>query len=188
MNLLRNQLPNVLSLARLVGSLMLLWKLPALSTPVILTLFGMLGLTDFLDGWLARRWKIASERGALLDGIADLVFYPTAAWLLYRFHPEVILANAVLIGLTFALLAVTMAVSVIRCGKLVLLHTHLSRAAGVIAVLAVFATFIWPIPAWIAGVAIVYNIAFLESIVIFWRFGAVSADTRSLRELQTPRA
>lgn len=188
LNTLHLQLPNALSIARLLGSPLLIWALPALSTPAMLILFGLLGLTDFLDGWLARRWKIASEAGALLDGLADLVFYPTAAWLLYSFHPQVILANAALIGFTFALLAITMAVSVLRCGKLVLLHTQLSRVAGVMAVLAVFATFAWSIPAWIAGVAILYNIAFLESIVIFWRYGAVSADTRSLRALQTPRA
>ena len=33
------------------------------------------GLTDVLDGWLARKTGRASEFGARLDSVADLLFY-----------------------------------------------------------------------------------------------------------------
>lgn len=32
------------------------------------------GASDFLDGWIARRWKLASWQGGLLDAIADKLF------------------------------------------------------------------------------------------------------------------
>jgi phosphatidylglycerophosphate synthase len=32
------------------------------------------GASDFLDGWCARRWKVASWQGGLLDAIADKGF------------------------------------------------------------------------------------------------------------------
>lgn len=32
------------------------------------------GATDFLDGWCARRWKVASWQGGLLDAVADKMF------------------------------------------------------------------------------------------------------------------
>lgn len=32
------------------------------------------GFSDFLDGWLARRWQVQSWQGGLLDGIADKLF------------------------------------------------------------------------------------------------------------------
>ena len=32
------------------------------------------GASDFLDGWCARRWKVASWQGGLLDAIADKMF------------------------------------------------------------------------------------------------------------------
>ncbi len=32
------------------------------------------GLSDFLDGWVARRWQVQSWQGGLLDGIADKLF------------------------------------------------------------------------------------------------------------------
>jgi cardiolipin synthase len=39
-----------------------------------LGLVGLAGLTDFLDGWIARRGKWTSRSGALIDPIADRVF------------------------------------------------------------------------------------------------------------------
>jgi phosphatidylglycerophosphate synthase len=39
-----------------------------------LALVGVAGLTDFLDGWIARRAKVTSRWGALIDPIADRVF------------------------------------------------------------------------------------------------------------------
>lgn len=39
-----------------------------------LALVGVAGATDFLDGWIARRAKVTSKWGALIDPIADRVF------------------------------------------------------------------------------------------------------------------
>jgi cardiolipin synthase (CMP-forming) len=39
-----------------------------------LGLIGLASFTDFLDGWLARRQRITSRLGAILDPIADRVF------------------------------------------------------------------------------------------------------------------
>ncbi len=36
------------------------------------------GFSDFLDGWCARRWKVASWQGGLLDAVADKMFMLTA--------------------------------------------------------------------------------------------------------------
>lgn len=32
------------------------------------------GFSDFLDGWVARRWQVQSWQGGLLDGVADKLF------------------------------------------------------------------------------------------------------------------
>ena len=42
--------------------------------PTRVALIGVASLTDFLDGWLARRTKVASRFGALLDPVADRFF------------------------------------------------------------------------------------------------------------------
>ena len=68
------RLPNLLSCSRLVLAA------GFVATVVPETRVGLIGVaavTDFLDGWLARRVHATSRWGALLDPIADRVFVLT---------------------------------------------------------------------------------------------------------------
>lgn len=69
-----SQLPNQLTLARIMAIPFLLFVYPFgfQTTNVICALvFGAAGLTDILDGYLARLYNQESRLGALLDPIAD---------------------------------------------------------------------------------------------------------------------
>lgn len=67
--------PNLLSLTRLGMAAAFAWDdRPVVRTWLILSA----ALTDFLDGWLARRANLASRWGALLDPVADRMFVFTA--------------------------------------------------------------------------------------------------------------
>ena len=67
-------LPNLLTLSRILA-IPVLVVLAALGSPVgdllAMLLFTAAGLTDWLDGHLARTWKQQSEVGRMLDPIAD---------------------------------------------------------------------------------------------------------------------
>jgi cardiolipin synthase (CMP-forming) len=64
-------LPNIVSLSRVV----LAAGFVALhSSNGRFVLVAVAGATDFLDGWIARRARVTSRWGALLDPIADRVF------------------------------------------------------------------------------------------------------------------
>jgi cardiolipin synthase len=81
---LKKILPNALSVFRLVDAILLfvLWKFSLKNSIFILLIF--LGiLSDFLDGFLARRLKATSRLGAILDPVADKVFVNTLFLLLY---------------------------------------------------------------------------------------------------------
>jgi cardiolipin synthase len=64
-------LPNAISLSRVGLALGF-----ALSdgAPVRLALIAAASITDVMDGWLARRQRVASRFGALLDPVADRLF------------------------------------------------------------------------------------------------------------------
>lgn len=66
-------LPNCITFFRIIGTLCLLF-MPACST-MFLLIYTLAGVTDVLDGWLARKTGTASAWGARLDSIADLFFY-----------------------------------------------------------------------------------------------------------------
>ena len=62
---------NALTVSRIVLSIALLAP-PALS-PAFLLICALAGVTDMLDGYVARRTGTESELGARLDSIADLI-------------------------------------------------------------------------------------------------------------------
>lgn len=64
-------LPNVVSLSRFV---LAAGFLASSSNGERVALVGVASLTDFLDGWLARRRNAVSRWGALIDPIADRAF------------------------------------------------------------------------------------------------------------------
>jgi cardiolipin synthase len=68
------RLPNLLSCSRLV---LAAGFVASNGTDARVTLIGAAALTDFLDGWLARRVHATSRWGAMLDPIADRVFVLT---------------------------------------------------------------------------------------------------------------
>ncbi|CAM5255554.1 CDP-diacylglycerol--glycerol-3-phosphate 3-phosphatidyltransferase [Streptomyces fumanus] len=70
-------IPNILSMARLVGVPLFLWLIlrPEFGGPKsdgwALLVLALSGISDYLDGKLARRWNQVSSLGRLLDPAAD---------------------------------------------------------------------------------------------------------------------
>lgn len=127
---------NALSSLRIILSVALLAP-PALS-PTFLALYAAAGLTDMLDGFVARRTKTESELGARLDSAADLTL---AVICLAKVLPAVAVP-AWLWSWVAAIAAVKVAnvVSglVVR-RRLIMLHTTANKAAGLVAFLVPFA-------------------------------------------------
>lgn len=78
-------LPNALTWLRiaLIPLFVLLFFLPVWwGRPAAAVTFGVAGLTDWLDGYLARKYDVASNFGAFLDPVADKLLVVTALVLL----------------------------------------------------------------------------------------------------------
>ena len=63
---------NIVTISRILFSVILL-AFPPCSFPFI-TLYLLCGVTDVLDGFAARRLHTESEKGAMLDSMADMAF------------------------------------------------------------------------------------------------------------------
>jgi CDP-diacylglycerol--glycerol-3-phosphate 3-phosphatidyltransferase len=70
-------LPNVISILRIAGSTSLLFC-DVKGWP-FWTLYALCGLSDILDGWLARKLHAESRTGAVLDSVADIIFVACCA-------------------------------------------------------------------------------------------------------------
>ena len=71
------RLPNVISVLRVAGSIGLLFC-DVVGWP-FWSLYVLCGLSDILDGWLARRLHAESKTGAILDSVSDIVFVACCA-------------------------------------------------------------------------------------------------------------
>jgi cardiolipin synthase len=123
-------LPNLLTLSRIVAIplVILTFFLPAPVGPWAgCVLFAAAGVTDWLDGQLARRWHQQSEWGRVLDPIADKLLVATILFMLAAlqritpvtiFPALVILAREILVsGLREHLAMLQVPVPVSRLAK-----------------------------------------------------------------------
>lgn len=80
------QLPNALTVLRLglipVFVVLVLAADGARSIPAAVV-FGLAGITDQVDGWLARRWHVESQFGKFVDPLADRLMIDAAVVLLW---------------------------------------------------------------------------------------------------------
>ena len=83
------QLPNALTILRFVAIPVFVVLLvrdqdgPSWAAGIV---FGLAGITDQLDGWLARRWHVESEFGKVADPLADRLMIDAAVILLLAAH------------------------------------------------------------------------------------------------------
>jgi cardiolipin synthase len=64
-------IPNALTMLRLSGTPLCLWVIAQGGLTAAFWIFFAICLTDWLDGYLARRWNASSTLGQILDPLAD---------------------------------------------------------------------------------------------------------------------
>lgn len=110
---MRRAVPNALTLLRLAALpvlLVMLIRAEGPTAPWAGLLFGVVGATDLLDGYLARRWHAESRFGRIADPLADrllVIVGLVGLILLDRITPVVpaiLIGRDVLIVLAFGLL------------------------------------------------------------------------------------
>jgi cardiolipin synthase (CMP-forming) len=64
-------IPNLITLARILLVPVVVWAIAAGEMKIAFFLFLVAGLSDLVDGYLAKRFNMATELGAYLDPLAD---------------------------------------------------------------------------------------------------------------------
>ncbi len=103
-------IPNILTLLRiaLIPVFMLVYYLPVSWNHLATTaLFGLAALTDWFDGYLARRLGLSSPFGAFLDPVADKLIVAVALVMLVQTNPNVwfVIPAAIIVGREIAISA-----------------------------------------------------------------------------------
>ena len=128
-NRLYRNLPNAITILRIIGTAVLLFIPPL--TKEFFILYTLAGISDALDGWLARRLNLSSPLGAKLDSAADLMFYTV---MFIRIFPMLWAALPRIIWLGVALVVLlrlcSYATAAIKFRRFASMHTLMNKLTG----------------------------------------------------------
>lgn len=123
-------LPNILSVSRIITSVLLLFFFYNLKVFIPLYLFA--GISDILDGFLARRFKVESSLGARLDSVGDTFFFIILLAYLYITQQDIMLAYIIPIIIVVAIKLSSILTGLIKFRKLTMLHTIANKVTGLL--------------------------------------------------------
>ena len=151
------QLPNIITLLRIAGSMGLLFC--DVMGVAIWIIYGLCGISDIVDGWLARKLKCVTKKGALLDSLADICFVVCCAWKLLPILelPQWLWLWA---GVNVAIKVVNQIFALVMYGCFQFPHTLANKATGFLLFIAIPMTFWSIIP--IATVAAIATFAAIQ--------------------------
>ncbi len=125
-------IPNILSIFRIIAAPFLLltgwFGMPTL----FFILFGLMLLSDALDGILARMLDQTSELGARLDSYGDILTYlstPLAAWWLW---PDVLKEEIYYIIAAITIYILPAVFALLKFGNLASYHTWITKVSAVL--------------------------------------------------------
>lgn len=170
-------IPNVITILRILLSFVLLITKPF--SFEFYMVYITCGFSDIIDGYLARNLKLASDTGALLDTIADMVMVTSLFIILI---PVIIMPMAITIWI--AIIAMVKAVGLIiayrKYQQIVMLHTYLNKLTG----LALFIfIMVYPIiDSFIAMslVCFIATVAAVEEVIIYTTANKLNRDKKGL--------
>ena len=158
-------IPNILSLFRIIAAPFLLlggwFGMPDL----FFVLFGLMLLSDVLDGFIARVWNQTSQLGARLDSYGDILTYlstPLAAWWLW---PDLIKGELYYIITAIIIYILPAFFALAKFGKLASYHTWITKisavlmSAGVVVLLGFENALLFHIAIYFLAIEMVENIA-----------------------------
>jgi len=111
----------ILAIPLIVGVFYLPWPLPERNL-LACVLFAVVALTDWLDGWLARRMNLTSSFGAFLDPVADKFLVCASLLILLEMGRVSAIVALIIIGREIAISALREWMAQIGASRSVAVH------------------------------------------------------------------
>jgi phosphatidylserine synthase len=106
-------------------------------------------VSDFLDGWIARTFHLASQLGAALDSVADVLTLSLAAAGMVVFERAFVSEHRNALLLVVGLFVVEVVASLVRYGRPSSFHTLLAHISAYLNGAFLISLFFWGYHAWL---------------------------------------
>ena len=169
-------IPNTLSFSRIVLCIVLFYLNPV-RLPFIL-IYIICGITDMLDGFIARKINATSEFGAKLDSVADMLIISV---ILFKFIPILKLNFYMVIWvIVIALIKVSSIIVIfIRFKQFGMIHTYLNKLTGLLIFIYPISNYFISCKFYLYLVFIIATITALEEILICSTIASLDLDKKS---------
>ena len=126
---IKKNIANFVTSVRILGAIALFFVDPM--SVGFFVVFGICGLSDALDGFLARTLKITSTFGSKLDSVADLTFYSSMMINLFgKIAEKLYWGLWIFLFVILFVRIVVYLISAIKFNRFSSLHTILNKATG----------------------------------------------------------
>jgi CDP-diacylglycerol--glycerol-3-phosphate 3-phosphatidyltransferase len=140
-----------------------------------------IGITDVLDGLIARKLGCESDFGAKLDSIADFIFYSIFVFIFLRLYSSTLeLPHQVALIVIIAIRLINMLLTKSKYKRVVFIHTLANKASGVIIYLMPLALLFILHDFVLWTILIIVSIAAIEELLITVKYTEPELNRKSI--------
>ena len=138
--------------------------------------------TDLVDGSLARKYRVSSKMGAILDSIADDITVAAAIVGMFLLKHEFIMSQLWLLLFVLFLFAIQTAYALIKYKRITSFHTYLAKIAAILQGCFFIFLFLIPEPVMFLFYASVFitSIELIEETIIIYFIPNWETDVKGL--------
>jgi CDP-diacylglycerol--glycerol-3-phosphate 3-phosphatidyltransferase len=124
--------------------------------------------TDLIDGYLARKFRVTSALGSLLDSVADDLTMIAAIIGVFVLKPEFVKVHLTIVIILFALLVLQNTLALAKYHKISSFHTYLAKTAAIFQGLFLIFLFLLPQPVYFLfyGAILITALDLIEEIIL----------------------
>ena len=178
--MLKKQAANIITSIRIILAIILVF-FTEINT-AFKVIYAICGLTDFIDGPIARHFEAESILGSTLDSVGDIILYFSAI--------KLYLTNEIIMFLQLFIFAMGMSLHVVaaifakfKFGKMYFVHNLLSKIIGFMLFVLPFFVFIVDSNVYFNVLTVIAYISGLESLAIVWKSKEENSDVLSILQL-----
>jgi cardiolipin synthase (CMP-forming) len=173
--------PNVLSAYRILALPFITWSIAQDNKQLYITLLSINLVTDILDGFIARMFKLETELGARLDSLADVGTYIMAFAGMIVLESEFVNEHALPFIIVMTLYALPQLISLLRFRRATSFHLYSSKITGYVQGIFMFSYFLFGYSAWYFYLMIgISCMAYIEALVLVVSLPQLRSNVKGL--------